>query len=541
LEVKEGRDPLGLQTTTMDRLMPFLLPGILELSRRARYFSFHAFLLAEYRDRRMPAEGKALSTFIKRREWDLGLAVQRCPRHCGSGPVGARKLGGIALGSGPFPRGESVESAFGGYGLYYRSPLVELGIVARAGTLLGEKPIPIDVLRETPRAQRLAATFKAAVEHTTYYQRAMLTSDDLSADVIDEYAEVACLCRLRDQLDERAAVHDAVFGTDDATPAKTVDDALPVTEGLMPLGLPLSDAGVLQRRCSAGHYLSLVEADPRVVRSEAAYREALWSPPAPRSDRHAAIAGQWSALVAKDVWQEAICSVWSEFCRKGLSHTRELGRGLTWEETHYVASELVTGPPVLAATSKTLLVVKRLEAGTFVMPDLNGAEVNVGSISLEELRQLTVRLDTTSSGLVTLLELARRIAGRSGLGWETAAHIESGWQPSVAAVVAGLRTHQTSDPLVGDTIWWLVSRFIIPVHERIAYSKLPEFTFRFRWEDGLLRFYDQGIGRFPLAAIRFETLALVTHDLGLWDNGEEPAQKAGVTAAGAAFIKEALA
>src|SRR2546421_3676202 len=118
LEVKEGRDPLGLQTTTMDRLMPFLLPGILELSRRARYFSFHAFLLAEYRDRRMPAESKALSTFIKRREWELGLAVQRCPRHCGSGPVGARKLGGIPVGPGPFPRGGSVENALRCYWLY---------------------------------------------------------------------------------------------------------------------------------------------------------------------------------------------------------------------------------------------------------------------------------------------------------------------------------------------------------------------------------------------------------------------------------------
>jgi hypothetical protein len=60
LEVNEGRDPLGLQTTTQDRLMPLLLPGILELSRRARYFSFHAFLLAEYRDRRMPAESKSV-------------------------------------------------------------------------------------------------------------------------------------------------------------------------------------------------------------------------------------------------------------------------------------------------------------------------------------------------------------------------------------------------------------------------------------------------------------------------------------------------
>lgn len=65
LKMNEGRDPLGLQTTTQDRLMPLLLPGILELSRRARYLSFHAFLLAEYQDRRLKADSKSLSEFIK--------------------------------------------------------------------------------------------------------------------------------------------------------------------------------------------------------------------------------------------------------------------------------------------------------------------------------------------------------------------------------------------------------------------------------------------------------------------------------------------
>ena len=214
LEVNEGRDPLGLQTTTQDRLMPVLLPGILELTRRARYFSFHAFLLSEYRARRLRADSKSLSAFIKRREWEFGLAVLRCPRKCGSSPVGARRLSRLALGTGPFPRGESVESPLGGYGLYYRTPLVELGIVARAGTLLGDEPIPIDVLYDTDRAQRLASTFRAAVEHTAYYRRAMQMADDLPAEVIDEYAEAACLCQLRDRPDERAAVHDALFGTD---------------------------------------------------------------------------------------------------------------------------------------------------------------------------------------------------------------------------------------------------------------------------------------------------------------------------------------
>jgi hypothetical protein len=49
LEAKEGRDPLGLQTTTQDRLMPVILPGILELTTRVRYFSFHAALAVGWR------------------------------------------------------------------------------------------------------------------------------------------------------------------------------------------------------------------------------------------------------------------------------------------------------------------------------------------------------------------------------------------------------------------------------------------------------------------------------------------------------------
>jgi len=131
LKVKEGRDPLGLQTTTQDRLMPRLLPGILELSRRARYFSFHAHLLDRYRELRLPAEAQSLSTFIKAREWEYGLAVLNCPHDCGSVPVGAQSLRGIVGHQDPpYPRGQSVESPFGGYGLYYRSPLADLGIVA---------------------------------------------------------------------------------------------------------------------------------------------------------------------------------------------------------------------------------------------------------------------------------------------------------------------------------------------------------------------------------------------------------------------------
>ena len=523
LNLNEGRDPLGLQTTTQDRLMPLLLPGLLELSRRARYFSFHAYLLDEYRRRRFPADPRSLSTFIKRREWEFGLAVQRCPRRCGSSPVGKLKLGSLAQETGPFRRGESVESALGGYGLYYRSPLIDFGIVARSGTLLGEQPIPIDVLRPTQRAADLAHAFREAVQDTAYHSNWMVTDDPIPVEVIDELAQVACLCGLDAHPQERAAIRAAIFDTDPQENEVVLEE--------------LPSETVTQRRRSVAHYLSIVSEQPNVVQSEADYREAMWTSTDVDNEEHRVVAGQWAALIAKDVWQEALCSIWTEFCQTGLAATRQWGRGLSWDETREMTSAMVAGPPGLRAAEPTSNLVGQLVPGGLTVT-IDGDDTAVVEAPLEKLRKWTVEANTAASGLIVLLELARRMRERNGEGWLMASHIESGWQPSVAAVVAGLDAHLTDDPAVGDTLWWLVSRFVVPVHERIAYSKLPELTFRFRWEEGLLRFQDHGVGRFPLAAIRNEPLALLTRDLGFWDDASDGSAK--LTPAGVAFLDGAF-
>jgi len=525
---------------THDRFMPALLPGILELTRRARYFSFYAFLLAEYRARRFPADTGSLSAFLKRREWELGLAVLRCPDGCGSSPVGARRLGSLAQRLGPFPRGESVESALGGYGLYYRSPMIDLGLVARSGTLLGETPIPIDVLHDSDRARRLADTFRDAVRHTAYYKSAMLLASDLPADVIDEYAAAACLCRLPELPDELAAVHDALFGTDPpGGPATTAGNSATSPGAITGSADDAveADGGVIQRRRSVGHFLTLVDARPAVAGSEHAYRDAMWEPVTGRNDGHARVAGQWAALIAKDVWQEAICSVWSEFCRQGLARGHAEGRGLTWEEAREVAAGLVTGLPRLDASAPVTGLAAQL-SGQSAPAGAAPSVPTLSALSMDELRQYTAEADTAASGLVVLLELDRRAQARSGAGWQQASRLAGAWQPSLASVLAALHAHLESSPSAGETLWWLVSRFVMPVHERIAYSKLPEFTFRFRWEEGLLRFYDLGVGRFTLAAIRRQPLGSLTRDLGLWDDSSGTAS---LTARGQAFAQEALA
>ena len=481
LEIKEGRDPLGLQTTTQDRLMPLLLPGVLELSVRARYLSFHAFLLDEYRRRRLAPDSRSLSTFIKHREWEYGLAVLSCPHKCGSVPVGADRLRPLMRQTEPpYERGESVESPFGGYGLYYRSPLAEFGIVARAGTLLGDRPITVDVLADSERAARVAAGFRSAIEATEYYQGWMLSSDPLPADVLRDYADVACLCRLPYLPDERAAVHDALFCSDLEAP-ETEPPPGPTVDGYDELGEALLDehgGAILERRRSFAHYLSLLDANPAVVDDESAYREALWSTPPLKSEGHALVAGQWSALIAKDVWQDAICSVWSDFCRSGLARSRELGRGLTWAETEELVRKLVAGPPAINPAVATADLAADLAADRIELEgDLRPTQMN-----LEALRRWTVSTDTATSGFMVVLEFDRRAAKHHGHGWRLASRARSAWQPSIASVREGLRSHIAEGATAADTLWWLVERFVLPIHERIAYSKLPEFTFRFRWE-----------------------------------------------------------
>ena len=559
LNVKEGRDPLGLQTTTQDRLMPRLLPGILELSRRARYLSFHASLLDTYRQQRRRADSSSLSTFIKEREWDYGLAVMMCPHACGSSPVGAQSLRGVVQEQqAEYPRGESVKSPFGGYGLYYRSPLVDLGIVARAGTQLGGKPTPIDVLRDTGRAHRLAATFADAVASTDYVKSWMHTSDPIPAGVLIEYARVGCLCQLRVRPEERDAVHDALFGQDDEAPSRsptsadafdgvTIGGTTPDDDGeqdhaaVMDDGSEIGlDAAVAQRRRSVAHFLSLLVEDAGVVDDEGAYREAMWAAASFRSPEHERVAGQWAGLMAKDVWQDALCSIWSEFCQAGVRATSAGGEGLTWDRVRSIASSMTSGPPTLDGAEPTRDLVGRVAAGDVALPGLGWP---VPDAPLESIRATTERIDSAASGLIAILELHQRAADRNDPGWLVAASVHSTWQRSLVAVLRDITGHLETEPTVADTLWWIVQRYVLSVHERIGYSKLPDHTFRFRWEEGRVRFYNNGVGRFPLAAIRQIPLSQITWDLALWDRGpseDDSVGHAALTDRGRAFVEESL-
>jgi hypothetical protein len=235
--------------------MPRLVPGILALSRRARYFSFYPFLIREFQERRIQPTIQRLSEFIKRRELHLAIAVMLCERDCRNNrasAVGTQRATAIVnSGQDPVASSESVESNLGGYGLYYRTPLSDLGVTARAGTLHGETPLPVDVIAGDS-GDTLAKSFKAAIVDTEYYRRYFYSTDPVPIRVLEAYAQRACLCRLSDYPDETRAIREVVLG----------------------------DQGSLlstQRRQSFAMFLQLVSRDTAAATDLAVFRDAVWA------------------------------------------------------------------------------------------------------------------------------------------------------------------------------------------------------------------------------------------------------------------------
>lgn len=516
LNVTPGRDPLGLQTITLDRIMPRLLPGILVLSQRARYFSLHAFLLNEYQRHRLPLNNNDLSSFIKLREFEYAVAVQLCPRGCGERPVGmvgkTRAAPTVEQHADAIPRLESVESPLGGYGLYYRSPMIDIGMVVPRGSALGETITPLDVLDPNGLGPALADAFGSAITDTLYFRNHMFGTSAIPREALEELAERACLCRLPDYPNEQALLRQALFEPPSSGYAKAT-----------------------KQRCrSFALLLRELERAPEAAVSNGAFMQAVWDDllagPAGDGALPQTIA-QWAALAAKDWWQESLSSVWSHFLRvaglrnEGLS-PHELDTVLRYELVPAGAIDVLGRVFEIAPETSTAALADAVATGTAEIP-------------IDELRLWAAQTDTAAAGLILFFALRGRIPPRTATstGWLEIAAQSSERQPSFLRFLYLFDRHLEAQPTLAQTLVWLTRRFVINAHEQIAYSKLPEFTFRFRWEERRLRFYTLGLGRFHLADIRRAAMTQISEDVGLWQSiGGAPA----LTSYGRQFTEQAF-
>jgi len=520
LNVTPGRDPLGFQTITTDRIIPQLVPGVLALSRRARYFSFYAFLLDEYKNRQLGASNNSLSTFMKKREYELALAVELCPAGHSAEAVASngRIRAGRAVnrGDAQFARNESVDSYLGGYGLYYKSSMIDLGLVAPRGTPIGESDAatPVDVLwpGET-RAGALAGAFRSAVADTEYFRHYFASDRDIPRDVLVDYARVACLCRLADFPFEQIALREALLVPSPAQPAQDVT----------------------RRREAFAFLLWLAEHDERVVRSDESYRERIWDAHerglTGTSEALRKTGARWGALIAKEFAQEGISSIWARVCATGLA-----ANGANGIEAAALDEQLIE--PMTACTTlepfgRAIAVGPEMLTGQLRSEVVSAAAGH----SLEELRGWAVKDGSALAGLALILAVDARLEamGKQPSGWSETADQDGERQPGLTQLRHWLAGHLKANPDLRTTMRWVVRTLVLWPHELIAYSKLPESTFRFRWESGRLRFYDLRPERFLLTDIRRDALGRLAADVGLLEWTQTGAVP---TADGQAFVAE---
>jgi len=142
--------------------------------------------------------------------------------------------------------------------------------------------------------------------------------------------------------------------------------------------------------------------------------------------------------------------------------------------------------------------------------------------------------------LSLLLELCRRLPDAASMPpeWRQVASIDGEHQDGLLHFADHLSAHLETDPTLGQTVSWLVRRYVVSPHEQVAMSKLPRHTFRFRYDAGELVFYQSPPTDLGDGILRHEPLSLITRDLGLWRDDDEGAV---VTARGRLLIREAFA
>lgn len=510
---REGLDPIGLRALTAGRIVSRLTPGVLALSDRARYISFYAWLLKRYAEQHRPLSMTALGNYILAREYEYGLAVRLCPNGCGASPMGMRRIGPVvAQQPAEYARGESVESPQGGYGLYYRSPMLALELVRPPGTMLGDEAIQLDVLnRGFAPAVALAEAFEAAVADTAYVRLHLDHDGPIPADALIEYAARGCLCRLPDHLVERDLLRSAYLEPSTGQ----------------------SEADVARRQEAFALFLDLIDRGAGPERGDDEFRWAIWAAfvegPSGSPARDGALA-RWTALAAINFIQEGINRLW--VAGGGALRQADRGGGLDWASLVTVATDLAAGDP-LEMPGGTVTPAPDRDMREFAEEIARSAAAAGVVDTLAWSR--TDRRAIAGAALILAVHAQLPDGDSVDPAWFDVATVNGDWQPGLLALSGRLRERLETGGTVGELMVWLLDHLVVQPHENNAYSKLPDFTFRWRWEAGRLRFYDHPIAWDALGDLRSSAMTRLLSDLGFL---VETADGAAVSGDGRSFMGE---
>jgi hypothetical protein len=401
-----------------------------------------------------------------------------------------------------------IKSRLGGYGLYYRSVIAELGLVYPGGSGL---PYPVDVPSE--RGKHVAAAFRNAVSGTAYF-RGFLDEDEAEVPihVIKEYIQSACLCQLQTPMaPDRPELLD-VFLHGGADPGA--------------------------RRRTFRLFLDIASQTDGHPLDQDAFRQLIYFGETPTGATYDPADGvtdtyrRWRLYQAREYYAFALNAMWFYLCDLGLAEDGDIRpvqlSGL-WDHLRaaldfdHLAARLGTVAPDLSADSDYRSLLDWLIVSAEVERESFDEFCKLDS-PVHEHRLYRLAKDNRQSpdimvaGMMAMLALVYLRFGRPSLWarpeWEISRMGADG-RLSVSGFVRSLhRRLEAGHVAIVEIAEWLFADYVILQHQLVATSKLPDNTFRFRREGDRLRFcnLDNSLG---FMDSRFPAISTTLHELGL--------------------------
>jgi len=536
---KSGRDHLGLGSVSSDQILPSLSPGINVLTLHPRYHSFYVFLLDEFWRRDRIRSWNEWTRFFRPRDFIFAVGACLCeqPEHTDDTvPVGAQKL--KVFRRSPLENykysdhADYIKNELGGYGLYYRSVMAEIGLIYPGGTGF---LYPIDT--PTEYGKEVAEAFRQGIQETRYYREYF--DDDtpnVPQTVIREYLLRACLCQLQ---------------------VPSAQDRQLLLKAFLHGG---NAALAANRRQTFQLFLDIADQTAGSSITQSVFRQLLYFQAAdtgtvyrPR-DSLVSMYQHWRLYQAREYYAFALNTHWNYLCVWGLSNRgdcRPLSPRLFWKHLEdcldfdALADRIGLPRPGLKAGSSFQHLLDWLCS----LSQTNSEGFDAACTLLSPLNERRLYLlgkeapddpRVAVAGMMILLCLVYLRFGSDAAqkqnAWKEVAWKGADGRLSLAEFIQAVRRqlqHKTSTLL--DVTHWLYRNYIILQHQLVAESKSPENTFRFRWEGESLRFYPLP-NSVDFMDSRFDALRLTLAELGLCGDLSQPLHN--LTADGKRFLEE---
>jgi hypothetical protein len=411
---------------------------------------------------------------------------------------------------------EYIKNDLGGYGLYYRTVMAEVGLIYPGGIGF---PYLVDVPSEY--GKEVASAFREAIQSTTYYQQYFDQALPVPITVVKDYIHKACLCQL-----QKVGAPDRTFLLNSFLHRGTVQ-AANARRATFSLILDLA---------SQTNGYALKEDDFRqLIYFGSTFDGKSYTP----SESVKSTALRWRYYQAREYYSFALNALWYYLCEWGVRNggdIRPIPLSDFWKhldqslDFHTLTERLNLPPSELQSNSTFQNLLNWLKTTVGATDQSFDTACNIQSPIQEHClydlaQEYHDQVDVMTAGMMTLLGLVILRFSSPDLRlqpeWEIA-RMGADVRLSMDGFIRKIQNWLHSGPVtIGEITRRIYESDIILQHELIANGKLPENTFRFHREGTSLRFHNL-TNTLEFMNSRFDAIQTTIHELGFCGDLSQP-------------------